>query len=90
MLGVGTGGSRKHSQLPSNWASQFEASRDDWTRTSDLSVPNAARYHLRYIPWCVFTRIAPGRTSSLYVIFEVEITPELGGEGTISTPKLSS
>ena len=25
-------------------------SRGSWTRTSGLSVPNAARYHLRYAP----------------------------------------
>ena len=25
-------------------------SRDDWTRTSDLVVPNDARYQLRHIP----------------------------------------
>ncbi len=28
----------------------LKESRDDWTRTSDLFVPNEARYQLRYIP----------------------------------------
>ena len=29
----------------------FSKSRDDWTRTSDLVVPNDARYQLRHIPF---------------------------------------
>ena len=31
------------------WADRFYR-RDDWIRTSDLVVPNDARYQLRHIP----------------------------------------
>ena len=35
----------------SRCAASLFVSRDDWTRTSGLHVPNVARYQLRYIPF---------------------------------------
>lgn len=34
-------------------------SRSDRTRTCDLSIPNAARYHLRYTPICWHSNLLP-------------------------------
>ena len=42
---------RKGHEKGDSRGTAFFLSRDDWTRTSDLVVPNDARYQLRHIPF---------------------------------------
>ena len=52
-------GRRKKKKGDSRTTSTITLSRDEKTRTSDLHVPNVARYQLCYIPMVDFERFAP-------------------------------
>ena len=49
-------------------------SRDDWTRTSGLHVPNVARYQLRYISIRMGIQTSAFNTAANIIQFSILIT----------------